>query len=114
MILAQFVMAVLVAVVATEDDDCKFFDKPPFSVYCYNDAMRLSYESFGSGIFYSQLNEVLDFFFLAQDSAEILFLTYKLIRAEIDSVLLVSPSLFFTYWRNLANETLLIASEWRC
>lgn len=26
MILAQFVMAIMVAVVATEDDDCKFFD----------------------------------------------------------------------------------------
>jgi hypothetical protein len=53
-------------------------------------------------------------FFLAQDSAEILYLAYKLIRAEIDSVLVVSPSLFFTSWRNLANETLLIASEWWC
>jgi hypothetical protein len=92
MILAQFVMAVLVAVVATEDDDCKFFNKPPFSVYCYNDAMRLSYESFGSGSFYSQLNEALDF--LAQDSAEILYLAYKL-RTGCDTVLLLTLSLFF-------------------
>ncbi len=44
MILAQFVMAVLVAVVATEDDDCKFSDKPPSSVYCYND-MRCAYQA---------------------------------------------------------------------
>ena len=62
MIFAQFVMVVLVAVVATEDDDCKFFDKLPSSVCCCNDVMRLSSELFGCESFYSKLNEALDFF----------------------------------------------------
>jgi hypothetical protein len=48
--------------------------------------------------------------FWAQDSAEILYLAYKL-RTGRDTVLLLTLSLFFISWRNLANEPFLIDGD---